>query len=267
MKAIPVIIALVVVALLWARDRIAATGLQTELAALRLQTGELESLQREHERLRSLQPSADELDLLQRASAEHAAATREIATREPATPRRPADVLAPGEWLPAARWKNVGVATGLAAVQTAIWAAAGGDIGTFISLMRIDDEVRARADALLAQLPAEARGTYPNVEHLLAAFAIKSIPIGEAQLVWHHESGPDDAVVCVFVRTLDALTVPPRASKQGPDPKAPPMAAPSPRTHAAYLSLRRGDRGWQLVVPPSAVANIAKDLGLRTAAR
>ena len=168
-----------------------------------------------------------------------------------------------GEWLNPGALKNRGQATPTTTVETALWAAAGGDVATLPTMLHLDDTVRAKAESLLAQLPQTARAIYPSVEHLIAAFTTKAIPLGEAQLVWQHQHGPDDAVACVFIRNPDNRATPPSTAAVPPTStdKVPPMAPPDHRTRATYISLRRGDDGWRLVVPASAVASIAKEVG------
>lgn len=162
-------------------------------------------------------------------------------------------------------------------METALWAAAGGDIATLKDLLQLDGAVRAKAEEILARLPISSRAAYASAENLIAAFTTKSIPLGDAQLVWQHQPGPDEAVACVFLRNPDPslAAAPPRPSEIPESReeaiqrarlraanKIPPMAPPNHREMAAYLSLSHSDDGWRLVVPLSAVEKIAKELGM-----
>jgi hypothetical protein len=278
MKTLLFIVSLAGVGIVWALNRIAATDLQTQIATARQENVEVAALQRERERLQRLQREAEESARRERAALELARAQQERAAREKPLHRSPPSVLTVGEWLPPAGWKNRGQATPTATVETALWAAAGGDVAMLQGMLQLDESVRVKAAEILARLPESARVLYASPEHLIAAFTTKSIPLGDAQLVWQHQPGPDEAVACVFVKNPDTSIasasatplpdVPPesreeaiqRASRRDPN-KNPPMAPPNNKTIATYLSLRRMDDGWRLVVPVSAVEKIAKELG------
>jgi hypothetical protein len=181
-----------------------------------------------------------------------------------------------GEWFPANRWRNCGTSAPRDTLETALWAAAGGDIRRFSQLIEVSDEVRAKANELIAQLPVQSRAQYPTAEGLLAAFAIKRIPLGSAQVVWAQQRDTDNATLCVFLRD-PAIPQPPSIESSMPTrgliavPEAtqdgtshpdfpPPTIQPTDHTIAAYLSLHRSADGWRLVVPINAVDKIAKEI-------
>ena len=261
MKIILTVVASLAIGTLWILEKTEGASLDREAGALRQRNREIEALQRERERLHELRPGVEELSSLQRAAAEHARIRRELAASEKAEHRTPPTQLALGQWLSPAAWKNRGQATPTAAVETALWAAAGGDVASLKSLLQLDDAVRTRAGEVLAQLPESARALYPSSDQLIAAFSTKAIPLGDAQLVWQHQSGPDDAVACVFVKNTEPGAVVLSPANPGPPEKVPPMATPSNQTKLAYLSLRRIDDRWRVVVPMSAVEKIARELG------
>lgn len=278
-KLLLLIGALAGIGIVWVFHRAATDELQTQLARARQESTEVASLQREHERLLRLQQETEEQVRRERAAAELARAEQEQAARHKPAQRPPASTLTVGEWLPPAGWRNRGQATPTAAVETALWAAAGGDVAKLQGMLQLDESVRAKAAEMLARLPENARAAYASPEQLIAAFTIKSVPLGDAQLVWQHQPGPDEAVACVLVKNPDAVIVAPgapplpvraetreeailRASRRSAE-KTPPMAPVNQRTIATYLSLRRTDSGWRLVVPVSAVEKIAKELGGR----
>ncbi len=277
MKTILFLVALVGIGAVCMFNRTATADLQTQLTLARQESAEVTSLQRERDRLQRLRQDAEEQARRERDAADLARAQQEAAVRPKPAQRPPATTLTVGEWLPPAGWKNRGQATPTAAVETALWAAGGGDVAVLQGMLQLDESVRAKATELLARLPANARSAYASPEHLIAAFTVKSVPLGEAQLVWQHEPRPDEAVACVFVKNPEAKVVPAvapslpavpetreeaiqRAARRKAE-KTAPMAPESPRTIATYLALRRTEAGWHLVVPMSAVEKIAKELG------
>ena len=292
MKTALLTLVLVALTAVWVAQRFSAAELEAQIAG-RHGGEELSVLQRERERLRGRQPTPRELQELREAVAgrvrHEAAVAAEAATPVPALPL--------GAWSRASNWRNRGQATAQAAIESTLWAAAGGDVGALKQLFLLPAATREKAGALLAQLPPAARAGCATAEDLIAAFTIKSIPIGEAQLVWFNQSGADEATACVF------LQLPPEEGASLPEPPAPPpvvtpretelqaalknaatredavrlaeqlraerarrvereppRAPDTPRSSEAYLSLQRTGDGWRLVVPPSAVDGIAREL-------
>jgi hypothetical protein len=272
MKTLLFLIALIVVGVLWGLNRAAATNLQREVNALRVENSELAAVNLERERLQRL----------------HDEATRRVASQRdasqsvrpaPATAAPAPSALVVGEWHAPASWQNRGQATPVAAIETALWAAAGGDLAALQNLLLLDDALRAKADALRARLPGASRATYASAEHLLSAFATKSLPLGDAQLVWNHQPDADEAFACLFVKNPEFVPTP--SSAESPPPmsreaaiaraaairearsreKRPPMAPANEATRALYLILRRTDTGWRFVVSPGAIDKIAKEIG------
>lgn len=285
----PTLISLAIAALVvtWAMEKLSATRLAAEIDAQRGSSREFADLQREHARLRALQPNAEELETLRAASAERSRLQDEIAA--PAATRAASPALSPGEWTAARDWKSRGQATPLAVVETALWAAAGGDIAALKHLLSLPAETREKAEALFAQLSAEARTRYSSADDLVAGFTVKNVPLGEAQLVWFNQSGEDDAVAGVFLQnppkpgeTMDAAVSRPeppppltreealrlaleRKAQRAANPAAnpnrePPRVPENENSSVTYLSLHREGDGWHLVVPSSAVDKIAKEL-------
>jgi hypothetical protein len=260
MKITLAVIATLALGALWTLESMDRAILQRQVGSLRQQKEDMDALQRERERLRAIKPGTEELSVLQRSAAEHAGIRRALSARAmDVLPGSPAQ-LAIGQWLSPTAWKNRGQDTPSATVETILWAAAGGDVASLKNLLLLDDAVRTKAGEVLAQLPEASRASYPGPDHLIAAFTTKAIPLGDAQLVWQHQSSPDDAVVCVFVRNTESATAEGPLERPPPSEKVPPMAPSSNKTKSAYLSLRRIGDSWQVVVPMSAVENIAKEL-------
>ncbi len=284
MKTILLLAVSVALAATWVIERFSTSQLTAAIDAQRGQQRELLDLQRERDRLRALQPAAGELESQRRATAESARLQNEIDV-PPATPSTPPAALPIGQWTPAREWKNRGQATPHAAVETALWAAAGGDVFTLRRLLSVGDDTRQAADSLLAKLPAETRALYPTPEDLISAFTIKNIPLGEAQLVWFNQRGENDATVGLFLQRppmpgeaaapdvpqpetplplgreeTARLALQQKADRAAHPERQPPRAPDDQRTSVTYLSLHRDGPNWQLVVPPDAVAQIAREL-------
>jgi hypothetical protein len=252
-------LALVAVVATWAKARFDAVALRAEIDELRSEAVELKALRLERDRLHRLHSAVEARIRLQDAPAREdqpAGATPFEAPSSYSTAS-----LRVGEWTSIDQWKNRGRGTPMAAIETALWAAAGGDVNTLRSLLRVDDAVRARAQAIHDRLPEVSRALYPTAEDVIAAFTAKSIPLGDAQIVWQRQEGPDRMMACVFVKDPEAPAV---SSDSQPlqESNAPPARPPSNSTRLGYLSVERGsDGGWQLVVPPGATEQIARELG------
>ena len=278
MKTTRFIVGLAALVGTWLVEKSAAARLAVQIEAHHGRQREIAELQHKRDRLRALQPSDDELKKLRRAAAECARLRR-------AVPATPSSVLPLGEWSIAREWQDRGNATPHAAIESTLWAAAGGDVSALKNLLALSDAAREKADALLARLPVSTRDRYATAEDLIAEFTIKSIPLGEAQLVWFNQIGEDDATACLFLQN------PPKAGEsidlEAPRPEAPepptreealraaaqlkaqraassdrepPRAPENQNSSETYLSLRRQVDGWRLIVPPSAVDKIAKEL-------
>ena len=260
MKTLLTIVAIVAVGAVWAFEKVVETNLRAEMDALHLRNREIDSLQRERERLQRLQPQVQEWATLEGFGAERDRLRGDLSTRKD-PPRQPQPTaLSIGEWLAPTSWRNRGQTTPAATVETVLWAAAGGDVGRLRNILQLDAPVRLKAEEILARLPQASRALYPTPEHLIAAFTTKAIPLGDAQLVWQHQPTTDKAVACVFVKNPEPAAPAQPPSAQGLVDKVPPMAPPYQHTRSAYLSLRRLDDEWRVVVPMSAVEKIAKDL-------
>jgi len=193
---------------------------QTRLAALQVPPAELENLRRDRRAVERLRAEVDAL----RAKVEKPfppAAAENAAT----------DRLSLGRLVTSAEWKNVGATTPPAALETALWAAAGGDVDAFASLLSFDAAARKGAQALLDSLPAETRAHYGSPERLVAFLSIKDVPLGSAQV--RRWSDTADGKVSLATVTLS-----------GPDGSAKDVTLP----------LIRQDAAWKLYVIERTVA-------------
>lgn len=98
----------------------------------------------------------------------------------------------PVKLIPASEWKNAGRATPSAAVETVLWAAAGGDVDTVAGLIALDPSARAKAEALFARLPDAARAEYGSPEKLVALFLAKDAAVVSGmQILGQRDVTPD----------------------------------------------------------------------------
>jgi hypothetical protein len=290
MRRVLLLIAIATVAAAWCYEKTASVSLQAQLATLARTDRELASLQAEQQRLNQRLPSEAEMKQLLAAATEANDLKQAVARRTHPGGGAALGQSAVGEWSPASTWRNRGIASPRDTVETALWAATGGDTTRFSQLLELSDEVRTQATALLEQLPMDSQLRYPNVEGLIAAFTVQHIPIGPAQIVSSRQPDADHATLGVFVKDPTATPAPPAilpaqpevidepqltreeaiavARKKAAERKrsgvAPPSITPNAQTTFAYLSLHRNADGWRLVVPASAIKQIAKELATPT---
>ena len=79
----------------------------------------------------------------------------------------------PVKLIPSSEWKNAGRATVGAAVETVLWAAAGGDVEVLTNSIQLDESARTKAAALVARRPDATRAEYGSPEKLIALFLAK----------------------------------------------------------------------------------------------
>ena len=218
----------------WGFERSLAAQLRLQSEIQRQQAGELARLRQEHARLLRLQPSDDDLARL------HREATAREQSVQPAN-EPPAGVapamlhaLQPGVWAPATEWKNCGRTTPESALETMLWATAGGDLAALKGTLEFDEASRAKGAAILAGLPESSRRQYATPEDLLALELAGNIPLESAQFVARQRISDDE--VTAYVRLKDPAGV----------------------TRQVHLTLRRSPDGWKLHVPATAVNEIAQ---------
>jgi hypothetical protein len=252
-------VAIVALALTWSAQRFTTAHLQVQVGALREQGHELNSLRAEREQLRGRQIDSATFQKLQHDAAEHRRVRQELDSRAEAAGANKTASFIGGDQRPAQAWRNRGQESPSATIETTLWAAAGGDVVTLKDLLLIEGSTRTQALDLIARLSSDARVHYTTPEHLIAAFTLKAIPLGDAQLVWQQQNGPDDAVACVVLREQNPTEPPPPPA--GSAEKVPPSLSSKWKITSAYLGLRRSNDGWRLIVPVAAVEKIAKELG------
>ncbi|PTX91789.1 hypothetical protein [Opitutus sp. ER46] len=165
--------------------------LRAEVAGRQSAVARLEDLRRENEqrRVRATQaPSvaADEAAIA-KAQAElkplEARLARVSGMNLGAGDKAGAERFAAGRKVPVKDCRQAGYATPQAAFETALWAAAGGDVDAFArSIFFVDDRTRKAAADLLASLPFDAQQRYQTPERLVAELTIPNVPLGQFEV-------------------------------------------------------------------------------------
>lgn len=231
-------------------QRRSVAALRVDLGLQRAATQVFEDIRREHEHLLAAQPAAGEIsqsadtqEALRnaRAGVENLRRQVEMAAANTEQRLRPTERFVRGQTIPAAEWRNAGRATPAAALETALWAGAGGDVDTFAKMITlIDSRTQKAAKALLDSLPEAMRAEYGTPERFMAFLSIKDVPLGS-----------------VVVRQSNVL-------QDWPMGEAHQMQlvltqADGTQKGASLILLNRGD-GWKLVVMESTVAKYAAQL-------
>lgn len=199
----------------------------------------------EHQLLASAQIPADELARRQEDRIVLAALANEMESIRLRTKAEPVVVSLPSApavrpslrsaYLPVEAWENRGAANPDAAFETALWAAAHGDLETLAGLLVFDDDARAAATTLFDRLPAPLRGEMDTPEKLVALFTAKAIPLGSARiLVQTHDD--EEAKLSAELRD------------------------PAGVARGIQVNLRATGARWQLVVPAATVDKFADQL-------
>lgn len=220
---------------IWWRKECAVTeGLQRQLETLRRDAAEQNRLQQEHDRLAALQPAAGELDRLRR----KIEAERQPAPEVNRSAAVEADVpsLRRGVWAAPSSWKDRGQTTPESTLETTLWAAAGGDLGTLKNVFEFDAAALAKAQAVLDGMPEVSRGAYSAPEDLLTLLSAREIPLTDAQ--WFARTDHDENTVTESVVLRDA----------------------GGGTQQAHLTFHRGEHGWRLMVPAPMVERMTNAL-------
>lgn len=203
-------------------------GLQD--ANARLRAAELTPAEREHRREERDAWSAllGELEAMRRRTA--AGATTKPSPAMPATPAAPQTPPSLKEGpVAAALWRNVGQATPEAAFETALWAAAAGDMEALAQALALDEPTRARVAASFDRLPAALRQDIGSPERMVALLTAKHVPLGSAQIITQFGSQAEES------RLVAKVTEPDGISRE------------------LFLTLRVQDERWRLLVPPQAL--------------
>ena len=231
-------------------QRHTADELRGRIARQRAQARELARLSTEHQRLAAAQPTAQEMDklLADRKAIAHlrseleAMRHRAAAAAQTATAPGAAEVAtvkaAPslqGNLVAYKLWKNVGQATPDAAFETALWAAAGGELENLADLLAFDADARSRAATAFAGLPESIRNELGTPERLIALLVADDVPLGHATVVAQIPTPTETMVIAQIIDTDGTQKL-------------------------AKFSLRTEGNSWRLVVPAKVVERYAASL-------
>lgn len=156
----------------------------------RAEARELSRLRTENQRLAAVRPTAEELaDLLARQVTleqlrkQRAAMQGREQEMAQAVATEPAAPSLKGNSVAFKLWRNVGQATPDAAFETALWAAAAGDLDTLAGLLTFDDEVKKQATTTFDHLPAAMQNELGSPEKLVALLTAIDVPLGRASIL------------------------------------------------------------------------------------
>lgn len=206
---------------------------------------ERDDLQAENRRLAAAQPSDAEMESLvsRLTQAEQlrgqlaALRAREDATLKASASMRsdagapPQPSLAAGS-VGAAQWQNVGQGSADAAFETALWAAASGDLDTLTGTLALDAAAHQEAAALFARLPASVQTEMATPERMVAVLTAMDVPLGRAAILRQQQTPGGKSIVAQLI-----------------DPEG--------RVKTAAFSLRADGDRWQLQVPASVLRKYA----------
>lgn len=130
-------------------------------------------------------------------------------------------------------FQNRGQATPSAALETLVWAALKGDEATLANVTTLNSAIRSRAEAFLAELPAEERAQWTPEKLGQLWFSGLFTELSAVQIVGETTVGPDEAVVRLRL-----------ANRSGEE----------------KLALRLTPSGWKVLTPGAAVEHLKKKL-------
>jgi hypothetical protein len=232
------LVAIIAAGLAWQHR--ATSALRAELAERERAAREEKRVSDEQAALHARQVSPEELAARQEEHEAWVALTGEIATqrnrlgaKKPVAaskpPRAVGSTLKDGP-VSAAEWRDAGQETPAAAFETALWAAAGGDVTKLASVLELDEETRQTAAGIFNGLPPGLQREVGTSDQLVALLTARAVPLGQAWILGQFDEQPGES--SVLARLTDA-----EGNKR-----------------ELMLLLRGHEGSWRLVVPPQAMA-------------
>lgn len=222
---------------------LAGIDFRVQVSVARAAEAERLRVVRENTRLQEAMPSAAELELLRSdhdaledLRQELRAVQTAVKQRKPTPPSGGPIPRTEALALPAEEWRNAGGGTPRAAFETALWAAAGGDVELLRKMLYFDPAAASAAKALFARLPKSARAQYGNPESLIAWLTAADITFG-SMWVREENSRSDAAKLRVLLQWTH-------------------------RSRMPVFTLQRSADGWRLAVPARAIQAYAVALRL-----
>lgn len=167
---------------------------ERELSSARVSGAVLEELRADHAALARLR---NEIEATRR-RVEAAGRSKGTASAAPESAARP---TLHDRRLAASEWTNAGRASPASALETALWAAASGEVDELAATLALDSGARERAGAILDSLPSTARRQYGTPERLVALLTAREIPLGDARIL---AETPTEAGSTLLVQMRDA---------------------------------------------------------------
>ncbi len=166
------------------------------------------------------------------------AASEQPATRPPLTEA----------FLTPEQWRDAGEANPADLMETLLWAGAGGDLARLSELLVYTPEATAAAESLWQKLPEEFRRGDASAESLIALLATDAVPLKPVTLAGDFPQESGEHIVVLQVDT---------------DPDAPGNRHMD-RLRFVKLTARQNaaGSGWQIVVTPAAIDQLARRLDL-----
>jgi hypothetical protein len=242
------LVAIIAAGLAWQHR--ATSALRAELAERERAAREEKRVSDEQAALHARQVSPEERAARQEEHEAWVALTGEIATqRTRLGAKKPVAAPKPRSSAPhtlkeapvgADEWRDVGQKTPAAAFETALWAAAGGDLAKLASTLELDDATRETAAAYFDRLPAALQREVGTPDQLVALLTARAVPLGSAWILGQFDEQPGES--SVLARLADA-----EGNKR-----------------ELMLLLRAHEGSWRLVVPPQAMAKYTSFLQGKT---
>ncbi len=138
--------------------------------------------------------------------------------------------------VPADVWRNAGYTTPSAAVETVLWAAAGGDTDLLMRSVLLEDDARRRAAEIFAELSSDVRRRFTGAEEWVGFMTAKDVPLDGARIISARGNDMDKQTATVMLRGASGAV------------------------RQVHIGLRRTPDGWRLVMPVSAVERYAAEL-------
>ena len=130
------------------------------------------------------------------------------------------------------RWQNVGQGTADATLETALWAAANGELDALAATLALDATGRAEAAALFSRLPASVQAEMATPERMVALLTASDVPLGRAAIL-RQQATPDGMDILTQLTDADG------------------------HAKTAMFSFKSEGESWRLQVPASVVRKYA----------
>lgn len=147
------------------------------------------------------------------------------------------DALVPTKLIPADALKDQGRLSPEAGIQTALWAAVGGDVETLAKSVVLTPTAQQKAEAWFAGLSEATRQQYGTPERVIALMIARDAAgLSGVQVIGQKEIAPDNVGVRLRFGSVDG------------------------KTKDDSVLMRKVSDGWRMVIPDNAVEKFARQL-------